>query len=141
MPLWGTGYPGSNPVSALNFIDLRPGDDLALFDGTEIVATGSKSIAFARGGSGSQMDAGSTFSVTGCPNGSVVVIQGSNGVSQSTTGALTVTPTLANMNASFVTVGTITGNGSYLDQGRYSFYRAGILTFVSGDVPGVIVKR
>lgn len=143
MPLWGTNYPGSNPISALNFTDLRPGDDLALLDGTETVVTGSKSIAFARGNSASQMDAGSTFSITGCPNNSVIVVQGSNGPPL-LQGGVQVPSTLATMDASFVTVATIaltSGSGAYLDQGRYAFYRVQVTTFGAGDVPVVTVKR
>lgn len=138
MPLWGTGY-----QAFLSFPDLRPGDDLTLFSAADTIVSGQASIAFTRG-SAPGNDVGSTFSLTGCPNNSVVVIQGSNGVSQSTTGPVAVTPTLANMDASFVTVATIAltnGSGSYLDQGRYAFYRALVSTFAMGDVPVLIVKR
>jgi len=143
MPLWNTPQPGWNQTyPGLNCVVLYPGDDLALFDGTEALADVAKSVHFARGQEGST-DAGSTFSITGCPNGSVINIQGSNGVSQSANGeiGLLVTPTPTNMDASFDTVGTITGNGAYLDQGRYAFYRAIVSTFEAGDVPVVIVKR
>lgn len=135
MPLWGTGRAGANPISALNFVDLRPGDYETLLDGTEVIATGSKSIAFARGGSGSGMDAGSTFTVTGCPNGSIIDIQASNTKTDDA-------GTLAAMDASFQNIGgTIDGNGFYTDIGRSMFYRVIVTTFASGDVPVVIVKR
>lgn len=141
MPLWGTGYPGSNSISALNFLDLRPGDDLALLDGTETVATGSASIAFARG---YDVSGGNdcTFSVTGCASGSAgtIDIQGSNGVSVSGRNP-TPTPTLANMDASFVKLATITGNGVYTETQRFEFYRAVVSSFASGDAPVIIVKR
>lgn len=138
MPLWGTGAPGSNPISALNFTDLRPGDYETLLDGTELIVTGSKSIAFARGGSAGGSDQGSTFTVTGCPNGSVIDIQAA-----SPNGA----GTLASVDASFQDVslsgggGTITGNGFYTDVGRSMFYRVIVTTFASGDIPVVTVKR
>lgn len=140
MPLWGTPQSGNNPISALNFTDMRPGDDLALFDGTEAIVTGSKSIAFARGyapGGGP----GFTVSVIGCPGGSVIDVQQSNGVSASQRNP-PVTPTLANMDAAFNTVlgDTINGNGSSTDVGGSSFYRLIVTDYVSGDVPVAIVK-
>ena len=142
MPLWGTPQSGCNPVSALNFTDLRPGDDLALFDGTETIATGSKSIAFVRGDSPSATDQGFTVSVSGCPNGTVIDVQQSNGVSATGRNPL-VTPTVANMDASFNTVSgdTINGNTAITDTGRSTFYRLIVTNFVNGDVPVAIVKR
>lgn len=140
MPLWGTGRAGANPISALNFVDLRPGDYETLLNGTETIATGSKSIAFARGGSGSGSDQGSTFAITGCPNGSTIDIQAS---STKTDDA----GTLAAMDGSFVNVsaggsgGTVISNGFYTDTGRSMFYRVIVTAFVSGDVPVVTVKR
>lgn len=142
MPLWGTPQAGANPISALNFTDLRAGDDLALFDGTETIVTGSKSIAFARGyiPGGNQ---GRTYNVTGCPNGSAITLYASNGPSAS--GVTPVpTPTLANMDASFNSLAslgeTIAGNGAFTDTGNAAFYRVQCDTFVNGDVPVVIVK-
>lgn len=135
MPLWGTARAGANPISGLNFVDLRPGDHEKLLDGTETIATGSRSIAFARGNA-----SGSTFTVTGCPNNSVIDIQAS---STKTDDA----GTLAAMDASFQSVslsgggGTITGNGFYTDVGFSSFYRVIVTTFGAGDVPVVTVKR
>lgn len=142
MPLWGTGYPGCNPISALNFIDLRSGDDLTLLDGTETIVTGSTSIAFARGNDPGGNN-GFTVSVSGCPNGTVIDVQQSDGVSQSSTGPVKVTPTVANMDASFNTIlgDTINGNGSITDIGRSAFYRGIVTNFVNGDVPVLIVKR
>ena len=136
MPLWGANQAGANPISSLNFTDLRPGDYLILLDGTETIATGSKSIAFARGGSGSGADMGSTFAVTGCPNGSVIDVQASN---TKTDDAVS----LVAMDASFNTIlgDTINGNGASTDVGRSSFYRVIVTNFVAGDVPVVIVKR
>lgn len=140
MPLWGTGYPGCNPVSALNFLDLRRGDDLAMFDGTETIATGSKSIAFARG---SDPGGGSAFtvSVSGCSGGTVIDIQESNGVSASGSNP-SVTPTLANMDASFniISADTINGNGASTDAGGAAFYRLIVTSYVNGDIPVAIVK-
>lgn len=140
MPLWGTGYPGSNPISALNFIDLRAGDDLALFDGTETIATGSKSIAFARGyviGA----NQGRTYSVTGCLGGSVFTLHASNGVAVSSSVNPVAPTTLAAMDASFNSTGeSVTGNGAFTDTGNASFYRLVCTLFVNGDVPVAIVK-
>lgn len=142
MPLWNTPQAGSNTVyPGLNFTSLSPGDDLELLNANDVVATGTKSIAFARSGGLGGQPGKSTFSVTGCPNGSVIEIEGSNGVAQSSTKALTVTPTPANMDASFNVVGTVTGNGPYLDEGAYAFYRVVVSTFEAGDVPVVIIKR
>ena len=139
MPLWGTGYPGSNPISALNFLDLRAGDDLVLFDGTETIVTGSKSIAFARGFVlGSNL--GRTYQVSGCGNGSVMTLQASNGVSASGRNPVP-TPTLDNMDASFNSTGNgSTGNQGFTDIGNSAFYRVVCTTFVAGDIPVVIVK-
>lgn len=139
MPLWGTPQSGNNPISALNFTDLRAGDDLDLFDGTETIVSGSKSIAFARGYvPGSNL--GRTYQITGCPNGSVMTLYASNGVSASGRNPI-VTPTLANMDASFNTTGvSSTGNGSFSDNGSSSFYRIVCTTFAAGDVPVVIVR-
>lgn len=135
MPLWGTPRAGSNPISGLNFVDLRPGDYETLLNGTETIITGSKSIAFARGGSGSGADQGSTFTVTGCPNGSVIDIEAS---STKTDDAVT----LDAMDASFQNVGGGTmGNGFYTDVGRSMFYRIIVTTFAPGDAPVVVVKR
>lgn len=136
MPLWGTPRAGANPISSLNFVDLRPGDDQTLLDGTETVLTGSKSIAFARGGSGSGSDQGSTFSVTGCTSLSVIDIQASNTKTD-------VAGTLTAMDGSFVTIpgSSILGNGFYTDTGRSMFYRAIVTNYVSGDVPVLVVKR
>lgn len=140
MPVWGTPRAGANPISGLNFVDLRPGDYETLLDGTESAVTGTKSIAFARGGSGSGMDAGSTFTILGCPNGSTIDVQASNTKTD-------VALTLAAMDASFQNTslsdggGTVIGNGFYTDIGRSMFYRVIVTTLVSGDVPVVTVKR
>lgn len=134
MPLWGTGYPGGNPVSALNIIDLRPGDQFVLLTVTDSVATGTKSIPFARGTSASQSDAGCSFQISGCPNGSIISIQASNGTQEATM-------TLAALDASFNEVQSIAGNGAYTDVGRAAFYRVQVTTFANGDVPVVIVQR
>ena len=143
MPLWNVPQSGYNQTyPGLNCVVLFPGDDYALLDGTEGIGAAASSVHFARGSQGST-DAGSTFYVSGCPNNSVIEIQGSNGVAQSTNGEIapTVTATPTNMDASFETLATITGNGSYTDVGRAAFYRAVVATFEAGDVPVVIVKR
>lgn len=139
MPLWGATKAGANVDSRLNWTDLRGGDDFALLDGTETVATGSKSVPFARGYvPGGNL--GRTYQISGCSGGTVITVQGSNGVSASDT-TPTVTPTFANMDLSFNSVGLAqTGNGALTDQGSSAFYRVIVTTFVSGDIPVVIVK-
>lgn len=136
MPLWGTPRAGANPISSLNFVDLRPGDYETLFSAADVIATGTKSIAFARGGSGSGADGGSTFAVTGCPGGSVFDVQQSN-TKTDDAGSLDA------MDATFNTVlgDTLNGNNSITDTGRSMFYRLICTAFVNGDVPVVIVKR
>ena len=140
MPLWGTARAGGNPISGLNFVDLRPGDYLTLFDGTETIATGSKSIAFARGGSGSGADMGSTYELSGCPGGSTIDIQGSNTKTDDA-------GSLAAMDLSFGNVGltmigdATSGKAFVTDTGRCMFYRLTVTNYVSGDVPVVVVKR
>lgn len=139
MPLWGAGRPGGNSNPALNFVSLIPGDDFTLLDGTEAIVSGSKSVAFARGGGCSQTDAGSTFQILGCANGSVVTFQSSNGVVGDNKGAPVFT--LAQLDATFNNLQAFTGNAGYTDVGRPSFYRAVVTTLVNGDAPIVIVKR
>lgn len=140
MALWGTPRAGANPISGLNFVDLRPGDYETLLNGTETIVTGAKSVAFARGGSGSGADQGSTFAITGCAGGSTIDIQASNTKTDDA-------GTLAAMDASFTNVsaggsgGTVIGNGFYTDIGRSMFYRIIVTTFVNGDAPVVTVKR
>lgn len=140
MPLFGTPQPGSNPISGLNLTDLRPGDNLTLLDGTETVVTGSASVAFARGNGQAGTDAGSSFFISGCPNGSTINIQGSAGIPYSDPPAPN---TLANFDASFQTLpgATVVGNGAYTDIGRALFYRIQIGTLVGGDAPVVVVSR
>lgn len=137
MPLYGTPRPGGNPVSGLNFTSLVPGDDFALLDGTEVIVTGSKSIPFARGTGPIGTDAGSSFYISGCTNGTQITIQGSNGVAPATT------MTVANLDASFQDLpgAVFTWNNVYTDVGRATFYRAKVAVFAAGDVPVVLVKR
>lgn len=139
MPLWGTGRPGGNSVPSLNFVSLIPGDDFTLLDGTEAVASGSKSVAFARGSGHCQTDAGSTFQISGCALGSVITFQSSNGVPGGNQGAPVFT--LDQLDATFNDVTDMTGNVGYTDVGRPSFYRCVVKTLAVGDAPVVIVKR
>lgn len=143
MPLWNTPQSGWNTqYPGLNCVMLTIGDDYALLDGTETVITGTKSVHFTRGSMG-DTDAGTTFAVTGCANGTVIDIQASNGVAQSTTNGIpTVTQTPTNLDASFQNVGgTVTGNGFYTDIGRSMYYRVIVTSFAAGDVPVVLAKR
>lgn len=142
MPLWGTRQSGCNPDSRLNFTMLIPGDDLTLLDGTEAVVTGSKSLVWARGEGLVGTDAGSTYVINGCANGTVIGIQSSNGTPLYVNGVYSPM-TFDGLDASFETElgGEITGNGSYTDPGRSRFYRLIVVTFVAGDAPVVIVQR
>lgn len=141
MPLWGARRSGGNLDSQLNFVSLIPGDDFTLLDGTETIVSGSVSTAFARGGGCVQTDAGTTFNITGCSNGSALQFQSSNGVPGDNKGAPVFT--LAQLDATFndVVGGNVTGNGAYTDIGRASFGRWKVVTFVAGDAPVVIAKR
>lgn len=135
MPLWGVNQSGPNVISSLNLVSIVPGDVFSLLDGTETIVTGSKSVAFSRGEAITGADAGSSFFITGCTNGTQITIQASNGTPTA--------PTLATLDASFISLpgGVFTGNNAYTDVGRAAFYRALVVVFVSGDVPVVIVKR
>ncbi len=142
MPLWNTPQSGGNTqYSGLNCVALSPGDEYALLNGTEIIVTGSKSVHFALAQTG-YPGALMTFQVTGCSAGSVISIQASNGVAQSTLGsAPTVVQTPTNLDASFNTVqDLVAGNGSYSDQGGSMYYRVSVKLFVNGDAPVVIVR-
>lgn len=141
MPLFNTPYPGWNTqYPGLNCTALSPGDELALFNGTETIVEGSKSIHFALAQAG-YPGAIATFQVTGCTL-TVISIQSSNGVAQAvTTGNPTVVQTPTNLDASFNTNATLAaGNGAYSDQGGSMYYRVLVTTYGSGEVPVVIVR-
>lgn len=135
MALWGVAQSGPNVISSLNLTSVVPGDVFSLLDGTEVIVTGSKSVAFSRGQGIAGTDAGSSFFITGCANSTQITIQASNGTPTD--------PTLATLDASFLDLpgGVFTGNNSYTDVGRAAFYRVKVVVFAAGDVPVVIVKR
>lgn len=145
MPLWAVnGQAGSNPNPFLNFTDVRPGDDYAMLDGTEVLITGSLSVAFARGDGRTDSDQGTSFYLSGCPNGTVVTIQVSPGIPTSANSANQGTLTVASLDATFQGVYDMAPTGgvaAYTDVGRPAFYRAKIKSFVNGDVPILTVKR
>lgn len=135
--LWATPQAGPNPILGLNLTDVHPGDNYTLLDGTETIATGSKSVAFARGSGPVLTDAGTTFYVSGCSNNSIWEVQGSNGVPS------TQAWNLDNFDASFQAIlgSQTTGNGAYTDVGRAAYYRIAITTFEASDAPVAIAKR
>ena len=130
MPLYGINQAGANTAGAShNLTSVSPGDSYTLFNGTETVSTGTASVAYSRGNSPSMNDAGQTFYLSGCANGTTVDIQTSNqDVAGTYFSVNTMTPNAA-------------GNAAYTDIGRAQFVRAYIKAFVSGDTPVVIVQR
>lgn len=123
MPLYATPQAGGVLTSVV------PGDSYTLLNGTETVATGSKSIAFSRGYSPGADDAGSTFNVSGCKNGTTIEIEFAG---QDVDSLYAVSNTLAP---------DANGNSGYTDVGRSPCWRSVVLSFVSGDKPVVSVHR
>ena len=122
MPAYGTLNP---PTS------LIPGDlPLLLLNGTEVIgAANYKSDRFASGIQGGAQQQGTTFILTGCPNGTQVNIQAAN----------------QDVDALYETVWTMipdaTGNNAYTDIGYSKFYRAIIPALTAGDVPVLSASR
>lgn len=106
---------------------LYPGDYMTLFDGTEVVANGLKSAAFARGSGASGV--GQTFNLSGMPVGMTVDVQCA----------------ATDVDADYFTVNTISpdanGNGAYTDVGYSPFYRFKISAYTSGAMPVGTVNR
>ena len=158
MALFGvaqSGYnsPGTNGLPpGLNCQSITSSDDFVMLDGTEAIVTGSLSVHFsaqyAPGGGGS-----TAFFLTGCPGGSTVTIQGSNGLPRNNlTGEFLTPPTVASFGATFsplqgesmvgsTTAGSGLGTANCLDTGSCTFYRASVDNLVSGDKPVLIAKR
>lgn len=121
MPLYGSAVK-----------DVCPGENKALFDGTETAEAGLKSAAIARGTQGST-DAGSTFQATGQPADCRVTIQASND----------------DVDTHYMTVGLMpvpdaNGNSFYTDTNRFAFYRAILSTFGGASpsvMPTVLLQR
>lgn len=140
--LFGAPQSGGNFVLGLNMTGLVRGDELTLMDGTEVVASGTSSVAFA-----AMVDSGGvvaqSFYVTGCDNNTVWIIQGSNGPStpDDPTDPLS---TLNDFGATFQNLSGIgaTGNGVGVDStGASIWYRFHIVTLVGDDHPVVRVRR
>ena len=121
MPNYGTLQPGG-VITAL-----QPGDSLLLFN-AESPAAGQASIAFARGynpGGGGSNPIMFTASWAVAPT-AVLNIQGSND----------------NVDANFITLGTITASpGYYADAGGFEFYRVQLLSQSAGGAITVTVQR
>lgn len=131
MPIYDTPQAGSYgpPNQGKNVTAVGPGDSITLFDGTESPAQGLSSIAFARGDSGSQDDAGLSVFATGMASDLTIDIQGSN----------------VNVDGSFTTLEQLfpdaNGNAAATDIGRAAFYRAQISAYSSGTMPTCTVQR
>lgn len=127
MPAYGTPQIGSNTLGlGFNLTGLQPGGQpVTLISAADASATGFKSVAIARGYRGGSGDQGITFYQRGCPNGTITQIQASD----------------TDVDADYLQVGLITGNGFYVDEGNSAFYRAFEQTFEGGDVPVVTASR
>ena len=126
--LYGTPQAGNNPDATKNIAALEPGSQLILLDGTETIASGSKSVAFSL----AFHEAGGfpvTFNVTGCPGGSTIDVQ----------------VAADDVEAEYTTTATIgltaAGNGAYTDAGASPYRRLSVTTLVGGDVPKAKVTR
>lgn len=125
--LYGTPQAGNNPDATKNIAALQPGAQLVLLDGTEAVASGSKSVAFSL----AFHEAGGfpvTFNLTGCPGGSTIDIQ----------------VAADDVEAEYTTIATIgltAGNGAYTDGGASPYRRVSVTALVGGDVPKMKVAR
>ncbi len=123
--LYGTPQSGFNPYpnQGLNIASLIPGEAYTLFDGTE-PSGAATSVAVARGPSGGQSQANTTFYVNGA-GANTVTIQGSN----------------TDIDGDYADIATITpdanGNGSLTDSGSPAFYRCK----KSGGTPRVVAQR
>jgi len=110
--LYGAPQPGFNgyPDQGLNIASLIPGEAYTLLDGTEASGIGT-SVAVARGPSGGQSQAYTTFYVSGGSSMDTVIIQGSN----------------TDIDGDYADIADITldtnGNGSLTDSGSPAFYR------------------
>lgn len=142
MPLFGVYQSGGAPELALNMVDLRRGDSYTLMDGTETVATGTSSVAFAAGPDPGGVVATSYY-VTGCTNNTEWTIQGSNGPSTADSPGVPTSGVTA-FGATFQDIAgsDTTGNGIFTDStGSSIWYRFHIKTLQSGDHPVVIARR
>lgn len=142
--LFGAYQSGGSSVLGLNMADLRRGDDYTLLDGTETLASGSSSVAFAAGPDphGGGIIA-SSFYVQGCGNGSEWTIQGSNGPSTADNPS-SPTSTLNAFDATFQDLANsdTTGNGVFTEgTGTSVWYRFHVKTLANGDAPVVKVRR
>lgn len=130
MPLYGVAQSGWNPPpnQGLNITSLEAGQQITLFNGTETIITGSKSIAFTRGfhdGFNSPV----AFNLSGCTAGTVVQIEEAG----------------ADVDGQYTVVATLTpdasGNQAYSITGSSPFTRAYVSSFVSGDKPVLTATR
>lgn len=137
MALWGTGFPGCNPVSPLNMADLRSGDLSDMLTAADTtLASGSSSIAIAVGPRPGGGIVTKTFDMLGCANGTEWTVQYSNGPAIEDIPGVATSP-ITKFDATFQDCPTsdTTGNGAYTDTGASAFYRFHIKSLVNGDVP------
>jgi hypothetical protein len=128
MPLYGVAQAGSNPVAGKNIVSLEAGQSYTLLDGTETIASQSKSVAYSKGFF-SGFNSPVTFSLSGCKNGTVIQMQQAG----------------ADVDGQYTAVATLTpdssGNQSYTLTDSAPCTRAYVVTFVAGDVPVLIASR
>ncbi len=124
MPQYGVAQAGGNAKLGLNLTSLEEGQLITLIAAADAVAAAYKSVAFARA---MQQSANRTitFTQSGCPGNTVTVIEAAD----------------ADLDASYQTVGTITGNSFYTDIGASAFYRARVSSYQGSDVPVVTANR
>ena len=119
MPLYGVLLPGGGPTA------LSPGDSIALFN-AETPTAPAASMAIVPAFSYSQKNSVFTISFAAAAT-AVVVIQGSN----------------VDADAQYQTLYTSTNKQSdyYADYGGFGFYRAQLVSYVSGGALTVIAQR
>ncbi len=123
--VYGTAQSGSNPPpnQGLNLTSLEVGERIILFSGTETIATGLKSVAFARGYSPGAGDNGITFNISGMATGTTVDVQVADvDLDASYTSVVTMSPSTT----------PDTGNAAYTDVGRSAFYRLYVSAYTTG---------
>lgn len=139
--LFGAYQAGGNTVLGLNMADIRRGDPYTLLDGTEALASGSYSVAFAAGVGQGGVVAQSFYMQ--CAAGTEWTVQGSNGPSTADT-PTSPTSTLNTFGATFQDLaGSDTmGPGVFTDiTGTSLWYRIHIKTLAGGDTPVCIARR
>ena len=119
MPLYGTTLP--EPAR------IYPGQQYALFDGTETPGAGVKSVVFRPSQNNGILPSGMVFTVDfALAPTATVQVQGAN----------------TDIDANYQILSTIsTQHGYYSDLGEFAFYRAVLSTYSAGGMPVVAVNR